>query len=245
MKNRPPSCIIIEDELKARQLLAFLIKKVAPEIEILAECEDLKIGISAIKTYQPDIVFLDIHLPNNLGLELYDYLEEVNFQVIFTTAYDEYAVKAFELCATDYLLKPIHPDRLKKAISRVKTEPNNLRGKDPFSALNSANNQIALLRNNTYFYKPVEEIICVEADRSYCTVVFDEEQFTLSKSLNKVEQLLSNKAYFIRVHRSWCINLNSVHSISFSDNQISLKNGMVVPIGKSYKKTLKECYSKT
>ena len=242
MENPKLRCIIIEDELKARKLLSHLIQKVAPEVEILASNEDLNSGIAAIQKHQPNIVFLDIHLPNNLGLELFDKIENINFNVIFTTAYDEYAVKAFELSATDYLLKPIHPDRLKQAIEKVKKKSPISKTITPSPKQPIPNlNQIALLRNNIYQYRLIEEIICVEADRSYCNVILNKERFTLSKSLNKIEQLLNHHSDLLRVHRSWLINLNFIASISYTNNQIVLTNKMVIPIGKSYKAKLKEC----
>jgi len=112
--------IIIDDETRARKLLSTIITDYCPELSIEAECEDLPSGIKAIKKYNPDIVFLDIEMPGHSGLELLNFFteDEINFNVIFTTAYNEYAVQAFRFSAIDYLLKPIQHGQLKEAVQR-------------------------------------------------------------------------------------------------------------------------------
>lgn len=113
-------CIIIDDEPKARALLEAIIKDYCPQLQLMALCEDLPSGVKAIKKYQPSLVFLDIEMPGHSGLELLDFFneEEVNFNVIFTTAYDEYAIRAFRFSAIDYLLKPIQHTQLVEAVDR-------------------------------------------------------------------------------------------------------------------------------
>src|SRR5688572_5125066 len=120
------SCVIIDDENKARVLLRAMLERYAPDLNILADCNDLPTGVKAIKKLKPDLVFLDIEMPGYSGLELLDFFdeEELNFDVIFTTAYNEYAVQAFRFSAIDYLLKPLQPQQLQDAVERFikKTE---------------------------------------------------------------------------------------------------------------------------
>ena len=237
--QKETTCIIIDDEAKARLLLEHLINKV-DNITVLDRCSDLDLGISSILKYRPDIVFLDIQMPNKFGLELFEYFETPAFQVIFVTAYDEYALKAFELSAVDYLLKPINPERLKKAIEKAKNNKLlSTQAKLLKSNLQKTSKKISLIKGGLYFYRDICTIICVEAKRSYCDIYFSKERFTISKPLSRIEQLFKEENCFIRVHRSWLIHKEFIASVSFSENCIHLKNKMSVPIGKSYKNKLK------
>ena len=116
--------IIIDDEKRARVSLALLLEEYCPNITVVAECENLPEGVKAIRKLQPDLVLLDIEMPGHSGLELLDFFDEneVNFSIIFTTAYNEYALQAFKFSAIDYLLKPINPDELAQAIARLEKQ---------------------------------------------------------------------------------------------------------------------------
>jgi two-component system LytT family response regulator len=113
--------IIVDDENKARQLLRAMLSDLCPNVEVVADCDDLPNGVKAIKRHSPDLVFLDIEMPGHSGLELLDFFndDEVNFNIIFTTAYDHYAIQAFKLSAVDYLLKPLSPKDLVEAVERA------------------------------------------------------------------------------------------------------------------------------
>ena len=116
--------IIIDDEKRARVTLKLLLNEYCPDIEIVAECENLPTGVKAIRKHNPDLVLLDIEMPGHSGLELLDFFDEddVRFSIIFTTAYNEYAIQAFKFSAIDYLLKPINPDQLVAAIKRLQKQ---------------------------------------------------------------------------------------------------------------------------
>ena len=120
--------IIIDDEKRARVSLALLIQEYCPNVEIVAECENLSQGVKAIRKHNPDLVLLDIEMPGHSGLELLDFFDEndVNFSIIFTTAYNEYALQAFKFSAIDYLLKPINPEQLADAITRLEKQKHKL-----------------------------------------------------------------------------------------------------------------------
>lgn len=116
--------IIIDDEKQARVSLSLLLKEYCPEIQLLEECQNLPEGVKAIRKHKPDVIFLDIEMPGHSGLELLNFFDEkeVDFAIIFTTAYNEFAVQAFKLSALDYLLKPIVPDELVSAIAKLKKQ---------------------------------------------------------------------------------------------------------------------------
>src|SRR3989338_4013155 len=116
--------ILIDDEESARNVLSNLMARFCPEVNILQTCANVTEAIDAINTHQPDVVFLDIEMPNYSGFELVNFFEKVNFEIVFVTAYDKYAIKAFEVSAVDYLLKPIEIDRLKQAVERLITKTN-------------------------------------------------------------------------------------------------------------------------
>lgn len=119
--------IIIDDEKRARLNLTLLVEEYCKNVEVVAECENLPEGVKAIRKHQPDLVLLDIEMPGHSGLELLDFFDEndVKFKIIFTTAYHEYALQAFKFSAIDYLLKPINPEELSNAISRVEKQKSN------------------------------------------------------------------------------------------------------------------------
>ena len=116
--------IIIDDEKRARVSLSLLVEEYFPSLNIVAECENLPQGVKAIRKLKPDLVFLDIEMPGHSGLELLDFFDEneITFDIIFTTAYNEYAIKAFKFSAIDYLLKPINPNELVDALNRLEKQ---------------------------------------------------------------------------------------------------------------------------
>ena len=111
--------IIIDDEEAARSVLSNLLKRTCPQVEILELCENVPEGVKAIHKHKPDLVFLDVEMPDYAGYELVDFFDEVNFKIIFATAYDQYALKAFEVHAVDYLLKPFSQERFDQAIEKI------------------------------------------------------------------------------------------------------------------------------
>jgi len=111
--------IIIDDEQRARDVLNNLIARFCPQVEVIALCENVLSAVEQIKKQAPDIVFSDIEMPQYAGYELVNFIDKINFEIIFVTAYDQYAVRAFEVAAIDYLLKPVEIDRLRQAVARV------------------------------------------------------------------------------------------------------------------------------
>lgn len=228
------TCIIIDDENMARALLRNILQDVAPNITVLAECDDLPNGIKAIKKHVPDIVFLDIEMPGHSGLSILDFFneEEVNFEIVFITGYSEYAIQAFKLSAIDYLLKPINPDILQETVERIfkKEERNRLQNykilQDNLKGNTDVNDKciVVNLTGITRFIK-VKDILMLEADGSYCKIhLNNEEKITTSKNLKYFEEALSGMPNFFRSHKSNIVNLKCVTEINRAEGEIFLQH---------------------
>lgn len=240
-KNEQIKVIIVDDSPQARKLLRLMLKELAPEIYILAEADNVNSGISAILEHKPDAVFLDIEMPEKSGLQLADELikQNINCEIIFTTAFNDYAINAFRLSAIDYLLKPINENQLLQAIEKLKEKKKSLTAIDRLKVLSEnlnpvANDKLCIPIHNGYEYIPVNEIEYLEADGSYVHIfLFDKKQKTVSKNLKYFDQLLSKFSNFVRVHRSFCININCMSLYSKSGRgTITMKNGRIIDLAR-------------
>lgn len=231
------SVIIIDDELRARILLEKMLEEICPDVKVVALCENLQNGVKAIRSLKPNIVFLDIEMPNHSGLELFDFFNdnEINFSVIFTTAYNQYAIQAFKFSAVDYLLKPIELSDLENAISlyKKKIKKDTLIYKNLRENLNSgSSNRIAVSVGNSIKFINLEEVCYFKADNSYCEIIFrDKKKLVASRTLKNFEEGIVGNDLFFRCHKSYIINLNYVSEFVKSDGgYIVLKNQELIPI---------------
>lgn len=209
--------IIVDDETKARQLLRAMLTDLCPEVQVVAECDDLPNGVKAIKRHSPELVFLDIEMPGHSGLELLDFFndDEVNFDIVFTTAYDHYALQAFKLSAVDYLLKPISPDELVSTVSRVRstrdrglTRLQTLRG---HLGMDTGRPKLAVQKVNGTRFVDHSDILYLKGERAYTTIhLRDGSSIMASRNLRHFEGLLADNPVFFRCHRSYIINLGCV-----------------------------------
>lgn len=230
-------CIIIDDEPKARILLASIIKDYCPQLEIVAQCEDLPQGIKAIKKEKPSLVFLDIEMPGHSGLELLDFFndDEINFSVIFTTAYNEYAVQAFRFSAIDYLLKPLQHTQLVEAVERFvkkQEQQSTAQLKSLKENLNTNSSwedkRVAVPSGQTiHFFKP-NEIILIKGEAAYSEIhLSNGNKLLASRNLRHFEDLLKDIPVFFRSHKSYIINRREVKEYIKSDGgYLSMSNGM-------------------
>ena len=227
--------ILIDDEESARNVLSNLMARFCPEVKILQTCANVTEAIDAINTHQPDVVFLDIEMPNYSGFELVNFFEEVNFEIVFVTAYDKYAIKAFEVSAVDYLLKPIEIERLKSAVEKVKQRVHLKNNNYQALSDNLKNEQLTKLvvrKNDSQEIVAIEDIIAIEAQEAYSSIYTENGTFLMSKNLKHFETLLENNTDFFRSHKSWIINLKKVESFSKSTSEIQLKLGLVAKLSK-------------
>jgi len=215
--------IIIDDELMARNLLKGLIKEYCPDVTILADCADLPNGIKAIRKHKPDLVFLDIEMPGHTGLELLEFFDEdeIDFTIVFTTAYNQYAIQAFKLSAIDYLLKPIEPAELEQAVERFRKYTH--RNKHTYDVLKDnmsahAAKKIAVPEGNTIKFLELDSILYFRADSSYTEIHFtDSSKIVISRTLKNIEETLDEQHNFFRCHKSYLINMKYVSGYVKSD----------------------------
>lgn len=208
----PITAIIVDDELAAREVLKSLLSFHSESITVLAECCDLPEAVEKIKELQPDVVFLDIQMPNYAGYEITRFFNEIDFEIIFITAYDEYAIKAFELNAIDYLVKPIERKRLQQTIERLQNRfKQEVQIQDYKRLLDTIKNndieKIVVSESGKRHSFKLDDIIAFKASGSYCKILLtNSSEVMISKNLKYFETLLKDSTTFFRVHRAWLIN---------------------------------------
>lgn len=208
--------IIIDDEEMARVLLQGLLAECATDIEVVDLCKDLPSGVKSIHKHKPDLVFLDIEMPGHSGLELLDFFDEseVNFSIIFVTAYNRYAIQAFKLSAVDYLLKPIEIEDLLQSLELFRK--NQYRKQENLSILKhnlkqNANKKIALHTLGNISFVDISEILFFQGEGSYTKVFLkNAKPVTLSKGLKNFETMLADIPEFFRCHKSYIVNLQHI-----------------------------------
>lgn len=232
--------ILVDDEESARDVLQNLLERFCPDIELLAKCENIPMAVEEIKKHQPELLFLDIEMPQYSGFEIVKFFKEINFQIIFATAYDQYAIKAFEVSAVDYLLKPIDITRLKLSIEKVRQRKNILQQAERLNLLNDTLQQkkiknIIVSDKGNQNIISIDSIIAIEAQESYCLLHTKDKKHTASKNLKHFETLLESLPQFIRVHKSWLINKE--HLLNYSKSELSIQlNGDIIAKLSKYKK---------
>lgn len=226
--------IIIDDEVRARVSLQLLLEEYCPDIQIMEQCETLSEGIKAINKYKPNLVFLDIEMPSHSGLELFDFFneEDINFSIIFTTAYSQYAIKAFKFSAIDYLLKPINPEELIDAVKRFeKIKSQNIKVLKDNLEQNKLN-KIAVPTGNSILFLETDHILYIKGEGSYCEIVLTTgEKIICSRYLKNFEDILSHYSNFLRVQKSYIANLNFVSIYNKSDGgNLEFNNKTCIPV---------------
>lgn len=237
--------IIIDDELHCVRALVSDLQQHCPTVEILDTCSSAKEGIMAIKKHQPDLVFLDVEMPWMNAFEMLEIIGEIKFSIIFTTAHDEFAAKAFRISAVDYLLKPIDANDLKVAVQKVEKkleEGSNLQNitnllrniRQP-----STEQKIALPQREGYEFVDVSSILYCHAEGAYTKVFLEEKKTMLiSRTLGDVEELLPPEI-FQRIHHSSLVNINYISQFLRTDGgYIVLKNGEKLSVSKAKKEML-------
>jgi len=229
--------ILIDDESLARDIVKYYLSD-HPEIEVVAECVDGFEGLKAINQHKPDLIFLDIQMPKISGFEMLELVEDKP-AVIFTTAFDEYAIKAFEVNAVDYLLKPIDKIRFDTAIKKL---PNKLNQKENTEAVLDAaalspaqNNRVVVKKDGIIKIIPTSDINYLEADDDYVKLNTIDGVFYKNKTMSYFEQTL-DQTQFIRIHRSYIINLAQVTKIELKEKDsyvVLLKSDIWLPVSKT------------
>jgi two-component system LytT family response regulator len=238
--------IIVDDEKHGRENLAGILKQHCPEVVVLGEVNSVENAISLVQIHEPDLVFLDIEMPKANGFQLLDYFKNFTFEVIFVTAYDNYAIKAIRFSAVDYILKPINYNDLKAAVSkvsqRIELKEENERIKQLFRNINHPGNvRIGLPVTNGIEYVEVNKIIRCQGEGNYTHFYFEENKHLLvAKTLVEFEDLLKEHS-FIRVHKTHLVNLQHVLAFVNTDGGVlQLSNGNRVSVSRRRKELVLE-----
>ncbi len=232
--------IIIDDEADARENLQILLNKYCPDVELAATADSAVNGFEAIRKHQPDLVFLDINMPEATGLEMLEQLGEIEFEIIFVTAYDEYAIKAIKFAALDYLLKPINILELKSAVSKAEKKKEQKTGMEQIRSLAESyganGKKIGLSTSEGVIYVYVKEIVRCEASDTYTTFFMKNgEKVMISKSLKEYENMLAGFNFF-RVHQSHLINLEFVKKyVKGIGGHVEMMDGSIIGIARRKK----------
>lgn len=239
--------LIIDDEPLARAIVKEYLQPYS-DFELLQECNDGFEGVKAIQHQNPDLIFLDIQMPKITGFEMLDLIEKLP-AIIFTTAFDEYAMKAFDSNAIDYLLKPFSKERFDKAIQKWRLQKENSKQveslREVFKNLLPQNDEqfrVVVKTGNQIRIISISEISCIEACDDYVKIHTDAEVFMKKKTMSYYESILNEKE-FVRVHRSFIINLSQIKRIELMEKEsycALLKSGVKIPLSKSGYTRLKD-----
>lgn len=233
------TCIIIDDERNAREALSKIIERYfSTKLNILHLADSVKEGVFAINKFHPDIVFLDIEMPEENGFKLFDYFDIYDFEVIFTTAYKQYAIDAIKFAALDYLLKPINYIDLREVLVRLGKKESKTSNTDQIEVfLNNLNsdsgnfNKIALPTLDGFQMEKVNNIVYCQAEENYCKIFTNRnEAILVARTLKNVEELLPEELFF-RIHKSHLVNMNYIKSYNKTDGyKILLENGVELDV---------------
>ena len=240
------NAILVDDEAHCLDTLSILLKDYCPEVEILEQCSSAKKALIAVEKYQPALVFLDIEMPVMNGFELLEQFKEIRFSVIFTTSYDQYAIKAIRFSALDYLLKPIEPKELMIAVHKAETyknPPTSEQLKMLMDQLHHKENgftKIAVPTAEGFELIPADEVIRCEADDNYTHLFLkNKNKITACRTLKEMEEQLDDFKYFVRVHHSYLVNLNEVTKyIRGEGGYLVMSDGSTVNVSRSRKEAL-------
>jgi two-component system, LytTR family, response regulator len=236
---------IIDDELQSRNFLIKMLEQYFPEITLAGEASTVEEGLEGIKKYNPNIVFLDIQMKGETGFDLLNRLPQINFALIFTTAYDQYAMKAFRFNAIDYLLKPIVTDELIEAVNKVKQRkaPAQSSSKEQVEQLyqdiknpKKIHDKIAVATADGFIVIPLNEIVYCHASSNYTEFhLIDKKCILSSYTLKQYDEILTAQ-FFFRAHRSYLINMAHVKMYRRCEGgEIVMSNGHEIELSRTHK----------
>ena len=239
------NALIIDDEPYCCEVLVTLLEKYCPKVHILSSCSSGAEGLKAIREQVPALVFLDVEMPRMNGFEMLEQLPKINFDLIFTTSYDQYALKAIRISAIDYLLKPIDRQELQKAVQKVAERSYQPAAQQLDILLQKINhssgaiNKVAMPTMEGLQMVAVDSIISCESDSNYTIVMLKNKQkLVVSRTLKDIEEMLEDYT-FVRVHHSYLINLNEVNKyVKGEGGYLVMSDGSAVDVSRSRKESL-------
>ena len=209
--------ILVDDENGSREALAKMLEKYCPQVQILAKLDSMTSALTAIQQYEPELVFLDIEMPNGSGFDLLEKIKHIDFDVVFTTAYDHYAIRAIKFSAVDYLLKPVDPEELVLAVKRVEEKRGNKKMLDEKYKMLLSNvrsesklKKVAIPDGDGLVFISLADIIRCDSDGNYTYFILNNgKKIISSRTLGEYEDMFDGDNFF-RVHRSHLVNLDHV-----------------------------------
>ncbi len=245
-------CVLIDDEKNALEMMEWLLKTYCPQVEIVGMCDSSEQGVETIHKVKPDVIFLDIEMPNMNGFDMLEKFERLFFDVVFCTAYDQFAIKAFKYSALDYLLKPVDPEDLKATVKRIE-EKKSFPSREQFDLLfqtikqgsRATPQRIALTTGDGLIFVPTADIIYCEAESNYTNVVLSGgKKILVSKVLKEIDEALSGPDFY-RIHSSFLININRIKKFVRGDGgYIIMDNDATVSVSRSKRQEFMELFEK-
>lgn len=245
--NNKETAVVVEDEIHVRRGIVSMIKEYCPNVDVVAEASSVQQGYDMVTKHLPDIVFLDVNLPDGSGFDLLEKIVRNNLKVIFITAYSDHALKAIKHSAIDYLLKPLIPEELVEAVEKATRFIVQEKQITEFQAQSdrsdeSASNKIVIKTQNESFYLNINDIVCCKADGNYTQVItLNTKPILVSKTLKFYEEILAEHG-FLRVHQSSLVNAN--HILGLSGNNLQLKNGDSIEISRRKRGVIMDLFKK-
>lgn len=240
-------CVIVEDEEMARKVLKSLLAQYCQDVMVCAEADDVVSGKNMIETFRPDLVFLDIEMPGGSGFKLLTSIDNVDFEVVFITAYEQFAIKAIRHDALDYILKPIDPKELVAAVEKVKEAKYKKTLKKQYDSLlknldpeQLVVRKISLSTTDKIHLIDVDDIIRCESDNYYTIIFFkDGTNLMVSKTLKEMEQKLEEYD-FVRTHKSHLVNMRCIKNFIKDEMMVVMTDDTKVPVSKRKKERILE-----
>jgi two-component system, LytTR family, response regulator len=233
--------ILIDDEFKPREIMAIKIDKLCPELEIVGKASSAEEGYLLCQELKPDLVFLDINMPQENGFDFLKKFDHIDFEIIFATAHSDYAIDAFNVSAVGYLLKPIENDALKNAVELAIIQRGYKSSKQRYETLssnfeekNSVVQKLVIPSNEGYEVVMIKDIICVEGSEKYSYIYVNDGRKILSSNyIGKYKNMLENLGFFV-CHKSYIVNMDFVKSVNNEDD-IIMSNNVKVPLARRRK----------
>lgn len=245
-------CVLVDDEKNALEMMEWLLKTYCPNVEVVALCSTAEKGIEAINKFKPDVVFLDIEMPRMNGFDMLEQVSSLSFEVVFCTAYDQFAIKAFKYSALNYLLKPVDPEYLKATIMRVE-EKKALPTREQFALLLqqlnrqtvSTPSRIALTTGDGLIFVSTADIIYCKAESNYTHVVLTGgRKILVSRVLKELDEALSGPDFY-RVHSSYLIGINHIKKfVRGEGGYLVMDNDENITLSRSRRQEFMELFSK-
>ncbi len=237
------NAVIVDDEPDSVALLRLQLQKNCPSVTVVQSFQSSVAALEELDMLKPDLVFLDIEMPEINGFELLEKLSPLSFRVIFITAYNQYAIRAFRFNALDYLVKPVDNQDLTEAVEKAVRNNNPLTSQLAAAKQQSSGAEIKKIAVSTQAgvtFINLEDIVYAEASGNYSRLIMNEgADFIISKTLKDIQEMLEEK-HFFRIHRQYIINLNKVKHFNRNDNLLTMENKAELPVARVQKEKLSE-----